>query len=77
MSLPPRDSIDRLEVLLARWAAIHRLTDERAAAVRESILQPATLDGDWLWGLMRPVTSLLDGPNRLNDMLSGLVSVGA
>jgi hypothetical protein len=22
---------------------------------------------DWLWGLMRPVTSLLDGPHRLHD----------
>jgi hypothetical protein len=66
-----------LDSLLDRWATAHRLTDERAAAVRESILRPAKLDSDWLWGLLQPVTSLLDGPNRLNDMLAGLVSVGA
>jgi hypothetical protein len=35
------------------------------------------LDVDWFLGLLRPVTALLDGPNRLNDMLSGLISVGA
>jgi hypothetical protein len=35
------------------------------------------LDADWLWGLLRPVTSLLDGPNRFNETLSGLISVGA
>jgi hypothetical protein len=35
------------------------------------------LDADWLWDLLRPVTALLDGPNRFNETLSGLISVGA
>jgi hypothetical protein len=74
----PIDAADPLDALLARWAGRYQLTDEQAGAVRAAILQstaepPVELDADWLWGLLRPVTSLLDGPHRLNDRLSGLI----
>jgi hypothetical protein len=78
----PIDAADPLDALLARWAGMYRLTDEQATTVRAAILEstaepPAELDTDWFWGLLRPVTSLLDGPHRLNDRLSGMISVGA
>jgi hypothetical protein len=41
------------------------------AAVRAAIVVPETdLDTDWLWGLLRPVTDLLDGPHRLHETLA-------
>jgi hypothetical protein len=41
------------------------------AAVRAAIVVPETdLDADWLWGLLRPVTDLLDGPHRLHETLA-------
>jgi hypothetical protein len=71
-----------LETLLGRWGNVHRLTDEQSSAVRAAMLEASAeprleLDADWLLGLLRPVTSLLDGPNRFNETLSGLISVGA
>ena len=75
------DQLD-LDALLARWAGSQRLTDAQASAVHKAILMSTgepqlELDADWFWGLLRPVTDLLDGPNRLNLTLSGLISVGA
>ena len=82
MNTPQMDAAGDLDALLVRWAASHRLTDEQSSAVYAAILQSTSepqveLDADWFWGLLRPVTSLLDGPNRLNHTLSGLISVGA
>jgi hypothetical protein len=76
------DAADQLDSLLARWAGGHRLTEEQAHAVRAAILQSTSeprieLDVEWFLDLLRPVTSLLDGPNRLNLTVSGLISVGA
>ena len=82
MSTPPMNAPDQLDTLLTRWAAVRRLDDKQASAVYVAILQataepPAELDADWFWALLRPVTSLLDGPNRFSETLSGLISVGA
>ena len=82
MTTPRSDRAADLDELLGRWANVHRLTAARASAVRAAILEASAeprveLDADWLWGLLRPVTSLLDGPNRFNETLSGLISVGA
>jgi len=68
-----------LDGLLARWAGIHRLTAAQAEVMHAAILRETTVefDADWLLGLLRPVTSLLDGPNGLNVTLAGLISVGA
>jgi len=72
---------DQLDALLASWASANRITDEQASTVHAAILQRTSeaqveLDVEWFWSLLRPVTALLDGPNRLNHTLSGLISVG-
>jgi hypothetical protein len=83
MSTPPVPAPDQLDTLLTRWAAVRRLDDKQANALHAAIVQraaeqpPAEVDADWLWGLLRPVTSLLDGPNPFYETLSGLISVGA
>jgi hypothetical protein len=81
MSTPSWNAPDPFDTLLNRWGALRRLDDNQASAVRAAIRQvaaepPAELDADWLWGLLRPVTSLLDGPNPFSETLSGLISVG-
>ena len=55
---------DELDRLLADWAATHRLTPEQVAQVRASVLatpvEERTLDPEWFWSLLRPLTALLD-----------------
>lgn len=50
--------------LLTEWASTHRLSDADAASIRASVLgaeaSEHTLDAEWLWSLLRPVTALLD-----------------
>ena len=59
-----------LDRLLAEWAAHQRLTDLQVRELRTRVLaaaQPedeASLDSEWLWSLLRPLTALLD---RLDD----------
>ncbi|HLZ29481.1 MAG TPA: hypothetical protein VKV73_19360 [Chloroflexota bacterium] len=82
MTTPPIDPAQDVESLLTRWAGSHRLTDAQASAIRAAILQSTSepqveLDAEWFWGLLRPVTGLLDGPNQLHHRLSGLISFGA
>jgi hypothetical protein len=50
-----------LDRLLAIWGAQHRLSDAQAADVRSNIVgEPRqSLDAEWLWSLLRPVTDLL------------------
>ena len=60
---PLRDS--QLDDLLAEWAAARRLDDGEIAAIRASVFATAadperSLDADWLWHLLRPVTALLE-----------------
>lgn len=54
-------SDSELDRLLAAWGAQHRLTDAQAADVRSHIVDEPTqtLEADWLWSLLRPVTDLL------------------
>jgi hypothetical protein len=56
-----------LDDLLSQWATARRVTIGDAARIRQRVLadQPAELDADWLWSLLRPVTALLDGPRPL------------
>jgi hypothetical protein len=59
-----------LDDLLGAWSARYRLSEAQSAAVRAVVLTAARnveLDPDWLWDLLKPVTGLLDGPNRLRD----------
>lgn len=55
-----------LEQLLADWAATRRLTDVQIASIRATVLASREarteheLDADWLWSLLRPLTSLID-----------------
>jgi hypothetical protein len=54
-----------LDSLLGAWAAAHRLSDRDIATVRSNVRAAVgapdpSLDVDWLWNLLRPVTSLLD-----------------
>ncbi|HEY3062258.1 MAG TPA: hypothetical protein VGL99_25075 [Chloroflexota bacterium] len=63
-----------LDDLLAGWASRNALTETeiervRAAALGLSAAKVGELDVDWLRGLLRPVTALLDGPHRLQDTL--------
>jgi len=63
------DSVE-LDRLLADWAARQRLTDLQVSELRGRVLAAAqledsqTLDAEWLWSLLRPLTMLLD---RLDD----------
>jgi hypothetical protein len=61
-----------LDELLAAWAAGNQLTDAQSAALRAQILATNSDEADveWLWDMLRPVTRLLDGPHRLQDMLA-------
>jgi hypothetical protein len=63
-----------LDELLSRWAASQQLSAAQVESVRRVARGAAdgnqdAPDVDWLRGLMRPVTSLLDGPHRLQDTL--------
>ena len=63
-----------LDELLGRWAATQQLSSQQVEAVRlaargEFDTSSPPVDADWVWGLMRPVTTLLDGPHRLHDTL--------
>jgi hypothetical protein len=60
----PEPATDELNRLLSEWAARHRLDDREATMIRANVLattrpEPA-LDADWLWALLRPVTSLME-----------------
>lgn len=62
-----------LDDALASWAATQRLTATHSRSIREAVLREERadeLDSDWLHGLLRPVTALLDGPHGLHDTLS-------
>ena len=61
-----------LDQALADWAARHQLTDAQSSAIRARIQaeKDGAPDVEWLWDLLRPVTSLLEGPHRLHDTLS-------
>jgi hypothetical protein len=62
---------DSLDLLLERWAETYRLTPAQSASVRASILRQGEpeIDPDWMWNLLRPVTTLLDGPRPLHEMM--------
>ena len=56
---------DELDRLLAAWATRYRLTEAEVASVRANVASsenaaPATLDAEWLWSLLQPVTALVD-----------------
>jgi hypothetical protein len=56
---------DDLDVLLSRWAGSRRLTEAQIAELRERVLASAAeadveLDADWMWSMLRPMTSLLE-----------------
>jgi hypothetical protein len=61
-----------LDALLSGWAAQQRLSDAEAARVREAVVgaESPPLDQERLWNLLRPVTSLLEGPRSLHLQLS-------
>jgi hypothetical protein len=62
-----------VDALLEQWAAAQRLSAADAAAIHSAVLRPddsEELDADWLRGLLRPVTALLDGPHGLYETLS-------
>jgi hypothetical protein len=62
-----------LDDALASWAATHRLTGAQSQSIRAAVLREAHADDlevDWLYGLLRPVTALLDGPHGLHETLS-------
>jgi hypothetical protein len=59
-----------LDQLLFQWGAAHRLTDREVSVIRDNVLAAGragepSLDVDWFWKLMRPVTSLLEQPGDL------------
>ena len=56
--------MNELEDLLAEWGATHRLTAPQTATVRANVLAnvESRFDADWLWSLLRPVTSLIEQP---------------
>jgi hypothetical protein len=63
-----------LDELLGRWALSQQLSPTQVEALRSTVRgarvgNTDAPDVDWLWGLMRPVTTLLDGPHRLHDTL--------
>jgi hypothetical protein len=67
-------TLEHLDDLLGRWAASQQLTTAQVEAVRR--VARGAVDGnqdapdvDWLWSLMRPVTTLLDGPHRQQDTI--------
>jgi len=67
-------SLTNLDELLGRWAASQQLSTAQVESIRRVARGAAdgnqdAPDVDWLWSLMRPVTSLLDGPHGLQDML--------
>jgi hypothetical protein len=64
--------VTTLDQALADWAARHQLTHAQSSAIRARIQAEKTSapDVEWLWDLLRPVTSLLEGPHRLYDTLS-------
>jgi len=55
---------DELEELLTLWAKRQRPTAVQLAEIRANVLATpetsTTLDADWLWSLLRPVTDLLE-----------------
>jgi hypothetical protein len=61
----PESVTTELNRLLADWAVTYRFSNTQIASVRASVLAaanadtPAELDSDWLWSLLRPLTSLL------------------
>jgi len=61
-----------LDDLFADWATRQQLTPLESDTIRSRVLaeNSSAPDVDWLWDLLRPVTSLLDGPHRLHDTLS-------
>ncbi len=63
-----------MDDLLLRWADRNALTETEIESIRAAALGLSTSklsepDVDWLWDLLRPVTTLLDGPHRLHDTL--------
>ena len=63
-----------LDSLLLQWAETKRLSPAQSSAIHSRVLAAATaeedMDVDWLRDLLRPVTSLLDGPHGLHEVLS-------
>jgi hypothetical protein len=56
---------DQLSALLSAWAAQQRLTADQVSALRDRVLASTpdaarTVDADWLWSLLKPVTRLMD-----------------
>jgi hypothetical protein len=59
----PEPISTELSRLLADWAVTQRLSAAEVARLRANVLAAdadTSLDFDWLWNLMRPVTALLD-----------------
>ncbi len=60
----PESASAELSRLLADWAVAQRISAAQADEIHAKIIASApderALDVDWLWNLMRPVTSLLD-----------------
>jgi len=54
------DSPDELDALLAHWADRYRMSEARAAEIRDTILASttATTDFDWWWSLLNPAERL-------------------
>jgi hypothetical protein len=63
MTDTPEPISTELSRLLADWAVTQRLSAAEVARLRANVLAAdadTSLDFDWLWNLMRPVTALLD-----------------
>jgi hypothetical protein len=58
------NEFDELNRLLSAWAAGQRMTSDQVLALRTRVLASAptdeSVDVDWLWSLLEPVTRLLD-----------------
>jgi len=73
---------DELSELLTFWAARQRLTEVQIADIRASVLAASgeaatTLDADWLWSLLRPVTDLLEGVGTSRALRLGYLGSAA
>jgi hypothetical protein len=64
----PEPAAAELNWLLSNWATTQRLDARQSDAIRANVLATtraeAAFDSDWLWSLLRPVTSLME---RAND----------
>lgn len=69
---------DELDQLLDRWAANQRLIPAQVSDLRARVLatgaEDVSLDADWLWTFLRPVTDLVErvgGGSRAQRYLAG------